>query len=61
MPIIATDDRHAIEDLYAEYVWALDSGDVPAFLTLFAPDAVFGDTAGHITRVMTQSAPTCVR
>jgi uncharacterized protein (TIGR02246 family) len=48
MPIIATDDRHAIEDLYAEYVWALDSGDVPAFLTLFAPDAVFGDTAGHI-------------
>jgi uncharacterized protein (TIGR02246 family) len=48
MPTIATDDRHAIEDLYAEYVWALDSGDVKGFLALFTPDAVFGDTAGNI-------------
>ena len=67
MPIIATDDRHAIEDLYAEYVWALDSGDVPAFLALFASDAVFGDTAGNLykgheaigayVRGLTMSAP----
>jgi uncharacterized protein (TIGR02246 family) len=67
MPIIATEDRHAIEDLYAEYVWALDSGDVPAFLALFTQDAVFGDTAGNIykghdaigtyVRALTTSAP----
>jgi uncharacterized protein (TIGR02246 family) len=40
------EDRLAIEDLYAEYVWALDSGDVAGFLALFTDDAVFGDTAG---------------
>ena len=48
MPLIAPEDRHAIDDLYAEYVWALDTGDVPAFLALFTPDGVFGDTAGNI-------------
>ena len=48
MPLIAPEDRHAIDDLYAEYVWALDTGDVPAFLALFTPDGVFGDTAGKI-------------
>lgn len=41
------EDRLAIEDLYADYVWALDSGDLPAFLALFTADAVFGDTAGN--------------
>lgn len=41
------EDRIAIDDLYADYVWALDSGDVKQFLTLFADDAIFGDTAGN--------------
>jgi uncharacterized protein (TIGR02246 family) len=47
MSVIAVEDRLAIEDLYADYVWALDSGDVAGFLTLFTDDAVFGDTAGN--------------
>src|SRR4029078_1240086 len=41
------EDRVAIEDLYADYVWALDSGNVDAFLQLFTADGVFGDTAGN--------------
>jgi uncharacterized protein (TIGR02246 family) len=40
-------DRLAIEDLYADYVWALDTGDIAGFLALFTDDAVFGDTAGN--------------
>ena len=47
MAAISVEDRLAIEDLYADYVWALDSGDVPGFLTLFTADGVFGDTAGN--------------
>jgi len=47
MSAIAIADRLAIEDLYADYVWALDTGDVAGFLALFTPDAVFGDTAGR--------------
>ena len=47
MAALAIEDRMAIEDLYADYVWALDSGDVKGFLTLFTTDAVFGDTAGN--------------
>jgi len=41
------EDRLAIEDLYADYVWALDSGDVTGFLALFTDDAEFGDTTGN--------------
>lgn len=44
---IDVSDRLAIEDLFSDYVWALDSGDVPAFLALFTDDGVFGDTAGN--------------
>jgi ketosteroid isomerase-like protein len=47
MAAIAIEDRLAVEDLYADYVWALDSGDVKGFLTLFTEDGVFGDTAGN--------------
>src|SRR5262245_35497997 len=47
MSLPAIEDRLAIEDLYSDYVWALDSGDVAGFLTLFTDDAVFGDTAGN--------------
>ena len=41
------EDRASIEDLYADYVWALDSGNVEAFLKLFTANGVFGDTAGN--------------
>src|SRR4051812_30187965 len=47
MTKLQIEDRIAIEDLYADYVWALDSGDVDGFLKLFATDGVFGDTAGN--------------
>jgi uncharacterized protein (TIGR02246 family) len=47
MPPIPLEDRIAIEDLYADYVWALDSGDIPGFLKLFTENGVFGDTAGN--------------
>jgi len=47
MSLPSIEGRLAIEDLYSDYVWALDSGDVPGFLALFTEDAVFGDTAGN--------------
>ena len=47
MSVIAIEDRLAIEDLYSDYAWALDSGDVPGFLALFTEDGLFGDTAGN--------------
>ncbi|HWM47027.1 MAG TPA: nuclear transport factor 2 family protein [Xanthobacteraceae bacterium] len=47
MTTLAIEDRLAIEDLYSDYVWALDTGDVHGFLALFVPDGVFGDTAGN--------------
>lgn len=33
-------DRIAINDLLAEYAWALDTGDVDALVACFTPDAV---------------------
>lgn len=33
-------DRIAINDLLAEYAWALDTGDVDALIACFTPDAV---------------------
>ncbi len=47
MPPLPLEDRIAIEDLYADYVWALDSGNIPGFLKLFVEKGVFGDTAGN--------------
>ncbi|RIV80078.1 nuclear transport factor 2 family protein [Aurantiacibacter xanthus] len=35
---ISTEDRHAIEDLFARYSWALDTGDPEALAATFAPD-----------------------
>jgi hypothetical protein len=32
-------DRIAIDDLYSEYLWALDTGDTEGWLNAFAPDA----------------------
>ena len=33
-------DRIAINDLLAEYAWALDTGDVDALVACFTPDAI---------------------
>ena len=37
---LTTEDRIAINDLLAEYAWALDTGDVDALVACFTPDAV---------------------
>lgn len=37
---MSADDRFAIEDLYASYAWALDTGDVDGFVACFTADAV---------------------
>jgi uncharacterized protein (TIGR02246 family) len=34
-------ERFAIQDLYARYAWALDTGDDEAYAALFTPDGVF--------------------
>ena len=34
------EDRAAIEDLYARYYWATDTGDSAAYVACFSPDAV---------------------
>jgi len=39
MPL-STEDRLDILDLYARQAWALDTGDVDAYVDVFAPDAV---------------------
>lgn len=35
---LPTEDRHAIEDLFARYSWALDTGAPDALAMTFAPD-----------------------
>jgi hypothetical protein len=35
---LTVDDRFAIKDLLAQYAWALDMGDVDAFVDCFTPD-----------------------
>ena len=37
-PPLSPDDRFAIKDLLARYGWALDTGDVDAFVACFTPD-----------------------
>ena len=37
---LTPEDRFAIKDLLARYGWALDTGDVEAFVGCFAPDGV---------------------
>jgi hypothetical protein len=37
---LGADDRFAIKDLMARYAWALDTGDVEAFIGCFAPEGV---------------------
>ncbi len=37
---LSVEDRFAIQDLYANYAWALDTGEVEKFVACFTPDAV---------------------
>lgn len=37
---LTTEDRVAINDLLARYAWALDTGDVDAFVSCFTPTAI---------------------
>ena len=37
---ISPEDRFALQDLMARYGWALDTGDIEAFVACFAPDGV---------------------
>jgi SnoaL-like domain len=37
---LSAEDRIAIQDLFARYAWALDTGDVDALVACFAPDGV---------------------
>src|SRR5580765_7338388 len=36
-----------IQQLYARYNWALDSGDAEAYASTFTPDGVFNTNVGH--------------
>jgi len=36
---LKTKDKVAIQELYARYSWALDTGDTEGYLALFTPDA----------------------
>jgi len=56
-PVLATaqenlgtyEDRIAVEDVMARYVWAVDSFDADGYVAVFAPDAVI-DSNGSISR-----------
>ena len=36
-----------IQQLYAKYNWALDSGDAEGYASTFTPDGVFNNNVGH--------------
>ena len=37
----SAEERFAIQDLYARYAWALDTGDYETYASLFTPDGAF--------------------
>lgn len=37
---LSADDRLAIIELMAKYAWAIDTGDVEAYVACFTPDAL---------------------
>jgi SnoaL-like domain len=43
---ISTEDRLAIYDTLARYVWAMDTGDIEGVVSLFTPDGVVKDVTG---------------
>lgn len=44
---LSADDYAEIEQLYAEYNWAIDSGDAKAYAATFTPDGVFNNFSGR--------------
>ena len=44
---LGADDRFAIQDLYASQFWALDTGDVEAYVGTFTADAVLEMAERH--------------
>ena len=44
---LTTDDLVEIQQLYARYNWALDSGDSQGYAATFTPDGVFNNNVGH--------------
>jgi hypothetical protein len=44
---LAAQDLVDIQQLYAKYNWALDSGDSEGYASTFTPDGVFNNNAGH--------------
>jgi hypothetical protein len=44
---LTSDDFVEIQQLYARYNWALDSGDSQAYAATFTPDGVFNNNVGH--------------
>jgi hypothetical protein len=43
---ISLDDRQAIYDTLARYVWGMDTGDIEAVVATFTPDGVVKDVTG---------------
>src|SRR5262245_5690091 len=44
---LTSDDLVEIQQLYAKYNWALDSGDAEGYASTFTPDGVFNNNVGH--------------
>jgi hypothetical protein len=44
---LTAQDLVEIQQLYAKYNWALDSGDSQAYAATFTPDGVFNNNVGH--------------
>src|SRR5215475_12441277 len=44
---LTPDDLVEIQQLYARYNWALDSGDSQGYAATFTPDGVFNNNVGH--------------
>ena len=44
---LTSDDLVEIQQLYAKYNWALDSGDSQGYAATFIPDGVFNNNVGH--------------
>ena len=44
---LTSDDLVEIQQLYAKYNWALDSGDSQGYAATFTPDGVFNNNVGH--------------
>ena len=43
---VSPEDRFGVHDLFMDYVWAADTGDLEAYVATFAKDALLLDSAG---------------